>query len=386
MLLRLRRTVVLAVGAASLAGVGLVPASAALNTPVPFPARPKGLTAPVAQPDGVEEFAGYSGQVTCNPVLLPGVRKLRALALRTYGRGYDGGISRSCVSGGTSEHKEGRAWDWMLNVNNRTQRNAAADFLAWLTRNNGVQARRLGVMYAIYNRKIWKSYDPGWHAYSGYSAHTDHIHLSFSWAGARGRTSFWTGRVSATDYGPCAVFEGQMARLSKRANREPCPAPARLVKRTNRPTKLYGATSSPPVRRAQRMLGIEVTGNFDAATWAAVRGYQRAHDLPLTGVLDKPTWASLAPTSVTWSVTEGYGPRRAARYANANYSQATLRRGSAGAPVAFLQTALGMPLADRNGMFGRRTAVAVREFKLAHGFGQSASVNPAVWQALAAAR
>jgi peptidoglycan hydrolase-like protein with peptidoglycan-binding domain len=382
---RLRRTAATVLSAVALTGTGLVPAGAALQTPVPFPRSPHGLTAPVAQPAEAEELSGYFGQVSCNPVLQRGVRRLRALVLDTYDKGHDGGVTRSCVSGGPSEHKEGRAWDWMLDVSRRGQRSAAGDFLAWLTRNGGLKARRLGVMYVIYNRKIWSAYraGEGWRAYTGSSPHTDHIHVSLSWAGARGRTSFWTGRVARTDYGPCVVFRGQVARLTDRANPRPCPAPVAAVRRSKRVGARLGAQDSLAVRRAQRLLGVGVTGDFGGATWAAVKDYQRAHDLPVTGVLDNPTGASLAPGSVSWSVTEGYRPRRAARYARTSLGSPVLRRGSAGAPVAFLQTALGLRPADRNGLLARRTAAAVRAFKGRHGLARNAVVTAQVWDLLA---
>jgi peptidoglycan hydrolase-like protein with peptidoglycan-binding domain len=362
-------------------------ATAAATNPVRFPANPKGLTAPVPQPVEVDVATDYSGQVSCNPVLMPGVRKVRNLALATYRQGRDGGVTRSCVVGGQSEHKEGRAWDWMLNVNNRAERRAAADFLGWLTRNNGVQARRLGVMYVIYNRRMWRTYDMGWTAYTGSSPHTDHIHLSFGWAGARGKTSFWTGRAAGPDYGPCKVFRGQMAPLSHRANPVPCDDPVRAVRRSPRRKAMYGAADKRPVRRAQRLLGLSASGDFDTATWKAVKRYQRAHDLPVTGVLDKPTWASLAPGSITWSVTAGYSPTGAARFAAANFTATEpLRRGSAGARVAFLQRALELPATDRNGYLGRNTAEAVRDFKESHGLVRNAVVTDEVWQALAGNR
>jgi peptidoglycan hydrolase-like protein with peptidoglycan-binding domain len=364
--------------------------SAARATPVPFPRQPRGLAAPVAQPSGAEQLSGYFGQVSCNPKLMPGVRMLRDLALRTYGRGHDGGVTRSCVSGGTSEHKEGRAWDWMLNVNQRRDRRAAADFLAWLTAPGrdglpGLQARRLGVMYVIYNKRIWASYRPQWLPYDGYSPHTDHIHLSFGWAGARGRTSFWTGRVAGTDYGPCSVFRGQPAAISRRANPRPCGEPAALVQRSFRPTRLFGGTGR-VVRVAQRRLGTRVSGTFDNRTWRSVKRYQRAHDLPVTGALDKPTWASLDPRSVRRSAIEGFSPRRAARYGAGRWTDLRLHRGSAGRPVAFLQTALRMRRADRNGLFGRRTAAKVRSLKAGHGLVRNAVVTPAVWRVLATRR
>lgn len=390
-LVRFRRAIVVVFLAFAVAVVGLVaPAGAARDTPVPFPRSPKGLKAPVAQPDRSERASGYFGQESCSPVPMRGVRKLRKLALRTYRRGHDGGIARSCVAGGTSEHKEGRAWDFMLNVRNRKDRRVAGNFLAWLTKRGpdgrrGVKARRLGVMYIIYNRRSWASYRPSWQRYTGSSPHTDHIHLSFSWAGARGRTSFWTGRVARTDYGPCQVLRRQPAVISRRANRQPCRAPARLSKKSYRSLALLGS-SKRSVRVAQRMLDIRRSRTFDRRTWRAVKRYQRAHDLPVTGALDKPTWASLAPKSVRWSAMRGYGPRGAARYGRRHWSDERLRRGSAGRPVAFLQTALRMPHRDRNGMLGRHTARRLRGFKAAHGLARNARVNGRVWRALPARR
>ena len=75
-------------------------------------------------------------------------------------------IRRDCSVGGPSEHKEGRAWDW------------------------GVAATNAGD-----RRRIWASYraEEGWRPYVGANPHTDHIHFSFSWAGARKQTSYWGG-------------------------------------------------------------------------------------------------------------------------------------------------------------------------------------------------
>jgi peptidoglycan hydrolase-like protein with peptidoglycan-binding domain len=182
------------------------------------------------------------------------------------------------------------------------------------------------------------------------------------------------------------MFRRQPAVISRRANPRPCGTPAALAKRSYRPTVLFGAADRTPVRVAQRRLGVRVTGDLDRRTWRAVRRYQRAHDLPVTGALDKPTWGSLGPSSVRWSVTEGYGPRRAARYAARHWSGVRLHRASAGRPVAFLQTALRLPTADRNGFVGRGTARALREFKAARGMAGNANVNGRVWRALPARR
>ena len=121
----------------------------------------------------------------------------------------DSGIVRSCSVGGTSEHKEGRAWDWRVNTTNPSDVEAVEDLFAWLLAedehgNAAAMMHRLGVMYVIWDSRIWKSYQAaqGWQPYSGASPHTDHVHFSYSWAGALKRTSYWTGEVSGTVSSP----------------------------------------------------------------------------------------------------------------------------------------------------------------------------------------
>ena len=64
-------------------------------------------------------------------------------------------------------------------------------------------ARRLGIQYIIWNRRIWSTTTPGyWRAYTGASPHTDHVHFSFGWSGAAKRTSYWTGRIAAVNPAP----------------------------------------------------------------------------------------------------------------------------------------------------------------------------------------
>ena len=139
-------------------------------------------------------YASYVGQSKCSPTARVGVTAFKNLVLATYPCTYSGGITRSCSSGGKSEHKEGRAWDWMVKVGHP----AADSLLKWLLAtdkygNKHANARRLGIMYMVWNRKIWGSYkaSQGWRKYSGSNPHTDHVHFSFSWAGANKQTSFW---------------------------------------------------------------------------------------------------------------------------------------------------------------------------------------------------
>ena len=143
----------------------------------------------------IEGYASYAGQSKCSPTARAGVVAFKSLLLATYPCTYSGGITRSCSSGGKSEHKEGRAFDWMV----KYPHPAADSVIKWLLAtdkygNKHANARRLGIMYMVWNRKIWGSYkaSQGWRKYSGSNPHTDHIHFSFSWAGANKQTSFWT--------------------------------------------------------------------------------------------------------------------------------------------------------------------------------------------------
>jgi peptidoglycan hydrolase-like protein with peptidoglycan-binding domain len=372
-------TLVLAVGVAQ------APAGAARSAgapPVSLPSAPTGLTAPVALPAGIDPVSPYLPQVTCNPVDMVGPLMLRDLLLKTYGVGRAGSISRGCTEG-LSEHSEGRAMDWMVDVSRPAELAAAADFLAWVTRDGGLNARRLGIMYVIYNKKIWSVYNAkaGWR--SSY-AHTDHVHVSFSWNGARGNTSFWTGAVGAIDVGPCVRFAGSYAAPTDTPRTAACGTPAKALVRTSWGNRAYGSSGA-TVRRAQALLGVPVTSSFDRATWQATRAYQRAHDLPVTGALDQPTWGSLDRPSTRRRSVTGFTRVKAAAYGVKHYSSTRLAPGRAARAIVILQTALGLPAVDRNGYYGPVTKAAVVRLQTAAGLGADGVVGGEEWRAIRAA-
>lgn len=175
----------------------------------------------------IEKYGFYQAQVSCNALSMPGVVKIRSLFMSTYG-GRDLGVVRSCGVGGLSEHKEGRAWDWGMNFYNSTEAAQATKALDWLLATvNGerhARARRVGIMYIIRNRQIWRAYDPtaGWQKYTGPNPHTDHVHFSFTWNGGTGAVSQWTGKVHPIDYGPCEPSKGKLAPAWKAPNPYPC--------------------------------------------------------------------------------------------------------------------------------------------------------------------
>ena len=167
------------------------------RTPAPAP-RGRGFAPPSVS--GIDPYAAYDPQRVCDPVAKPGTVALRDLLLRTHPGTRSLGISRTCTARGTSEHKEGRAFDWGVRADRPQERAAAESVLRQLLAtdsagNRHALARRLGVMYLIWDRQIWSSYSAarGWRPYGGANAHTDHVHLSLSWDGAMGRTSYWSG-------------------------------------------------------------------------------------------------------------------------------------------------------------------------------------------------
>lgn len=163
----------------------------------------------------IDGYSGYEGQTRCAPAAKPGVLAFRNLIVGAYPYTGLGGISRACNIGGQSEHKEGRAWDWGVAYSNLQQRHAADEVLDWLAAedrygNDAAMARRLGIMYAIWNKRIWFP-GGGWRTYCVMKRgacrdpedhdirdpHTSHVHFSFTWAGARKQTTFWNPSRSA---------------------------------------------------------------------------------------------------------------------------------------------------------------------------------------------
>jgi hypothetical protein len=172
----------------------------------PSAAMPLAAALPPPGTGPLDDLAPYQPQTTCNPRPKSGVVGFQQIVLASFPGTHSAGISRDCSIGGRSEHKEGRAWDWAVAVSDPDDRAAARKVFSWLLGADAkgrrfAMARRLGVMYIIHNRRIWGSYqaDDGWRRYVGANPHTDHVHFSFSWAGARKQTSFWDG--SPVTYG-----------------------------------------------------------------------------------------------------------------------------------------------------------------------------------------
>lgn len=183
----------LAAGIAAVVSLSLLwsgPAPAATAKNPPPPASLAGTS--------IDAHLGYMPQSTCSPTAKPGTTALLSALIKTWG-GSSSGISRQCGVGATSEHKEGRALDWRMDMKSASQRARVKQATDWLTANNGEVAYRLGVMYIMWNQQIWSLYyrELGWRKLAdrgSYTAnHKNHVHISLSWDGAMKQTSWWTG-------------------------------------------------------------------------------------------------------------------------------------------------------------------------------------------------
>ncbi|MEI6362123.1 MAG: hypothetical protein WCP95_08305, partial [Actinomycetes bacterium] len=192
----------------------------AAGPPVPATGLPPAPAPAIAAalPQGAYDVSPtYEGQAQCDPPAKPGAQALADLLKATYGADQTVWIPRACNIGAQSEHKEGRALDWMTSARVAQQRANAETFLAWLLGPDqfGVpygNAMRLGVMYIGWNDRIWRGYDikRGWTELKGCFAtptpgmdttcHRNHIHISLTWDGASGRTSFWDGTAMDGPY------------------------------------------------------------------------------------------------------------------------------------------------------------------------------------------
>ena len=159
----------------------------------------------------LEDYASYQPQTKCSPRAKPGTTYLGKRLVKRFGGGF-GPISRPCDSGATSEHKEGRAFDWFLDASKKSDRKRAHAFMDWVFEadrhgNTDARARRMGIMYVIWNDHMypaWSEFEKEPYLSSGCRSrrkcsttlrHRDHLHISLTRKGGKGRTSWYDGRL-----------------------------------------------------------------------------------------------------------------------------------------------------------------------------------------------
>ena len=321
--------------------------------PYPKPVKPLPTTLDVAP--------GYQKGTQCLTESQPGAVAFAKLLNATYGsRTY--GILRHCAA----EHGEGRALDWMINASNAEQLALANALTRWLAAPDaqgrpGAMAKRFGINYIIWNRQMWRAYDPGrgWAPYYGVSPHTDHIHFSFNWDGAYKRTSWWTGvAVTKPLTGPTTTVT---------------PPPVPVITASGYPLLEQGATG-PDVALAQKVIGVTADGKFGPMTATALGAWQTKNGVSATKKLDNATWSKMVALKLI--------PSRAPAHPLEKYVAVVLKRGSKGEAVKALQKAIGKVTVD--GSYGRLTEARVKEYQKAKGLPVTGVTDARVWKALMA--
>ncbi|WP_126688200.1 hypothetical protein [Nocardioides ferulae] len=169
------------------------------------------LTAAPASAE-IEDYPSWQPATKCQPKPKPGTAFLGRWLVRNHGGSF-GSISRSCTKKNvSSEHHEGRAFDWSLDAAKKADRRRARAFLAQVRAtdargNTDAVGRRMGLMYVIWNDEIysaWNGYAPEPYLSSSCKTrkkcsktlrHRDHVHVSLTRAGGRGKTSWFERRM-----------------------------------------------------------------------------------------------------------------------------------------------------------------------------------------------
>ncbi|KGN36938.1 peptidoglycan-binding domain-containing protein [Knoellia subterranea] len=349
-----------ALGAVTVTLLSVPLASAAFAATIPPPP-----TKPL--PDELDIAPRYQEGYRCLSGDLPGPTAFAKLLNDHYGR-HVYGINRTCAA----EHGEGRALDWMINAYSADGLALGNAITRWLAAPDsqgrpGAMARRFGINYIIWNRQMWRAYDPGrgWAPYSGVSPHTDHIHISFTWDGAYQRTSWWTGKAltSVQLTGPISGATVPVVTTTPTMTASGYP----LLKRGDTHKDLM---------IAQKAFGITQDGQFGPGTEAAVASWQSRNGVPVTKQLDNATWTKLVAVGLVPSrnTTGGTTPGPLTDYVNT-----VLKRGSTGPAVVALQKALGI---TADGSFGPATETKVKAYQSSKGISPTGVVATSTWQAL----
>ncbi len=186
---------------------------AVVTTLLTFVGTTVAADAAVEFPGPVDDYASYQGENGCRHRPMKGTKQLAAWMTTSLDGGTAYASMRACSSS-TSEHQDGRAIDWMMDATKAADRTEVEEFLESLfaTDADGEEhalARRMGIMYIIWNDHMYRAYGNPHFAKDDYLSsscpsrkrcsktlrHRDHVHISLSKAGGRAETT-WFGRSS----------------------------------------------------------------------------------------------------------------------------------------------------------------------------------------------
>jgi len=302
-----------------LTAVPAVPATAA-------PAAPAASAASAA----IEDLAVPVPATTCEPFLRAGVTALGKSLSATYPKtGYR--VTRLCDAPSLDEQRQGRVVSWKVTVHKAAQVKQARTMLTGLLATDAAGhryagARRLGVTRVVWDDREWRADAPdaGWRAYSTCATRRGSaddarcgrstMQIALSWPGALKETSRWTGKVAATDFGPCRPADLSWGYRYQERQPRPCPTypplalPGTATKADRElvawsGVRLLEGSTGEPVRVLQRALRIRVNGRFGTATKASLRAWQHKHALATSGKTDSATWRALLRATLSVPMT-----------------------------------------------------------------------------------
>jgi len=167
--------------------------------------------AAVEYPGPVDDYASYQGENGCRDRPMKGTKQLAAWINKKFSGGTASASMRACSSS-TSEHQDGRAIDWTMDAAKEADRNEVDRFLTKLFAEDAdaeahALARRMGIMYIIWNDHMYRAYGnphfakdaydgcPGRKKCSKTLRHRDHVHISLSKPGGKAETT-WYNRTT----------------------------------------------------------------------------------------------------------------------------------------------------------------------------------------------
>ena len=129
------------------------------------------------------------------------------------------------------------------------------------------------------------------------------------------------------------------------------------------------------------------SGIYDKGTEDAIRKFQREYGLPVTGKVDRETWEKLYEVYLQ---TEEYYAKLISILPIINADE-NLKQGETGFDIYILQAMLNtvfsryanLPLLDMDGVYGVKTADAVRHLQEISGEKQTGDVDYRTWNRLA---
>lgn len=358
-MLPVSRTVVTALTACAIALAVLLPLA---------PASAAAPTTPIF-PRAIDGYAKYEAETGCDPTAKPGALEVQRIIRATWGSALGMNTPRAC-SDSASGHEEGRAVDWMTDSRVPSQKVQGDDLVAWLLApdsygNQHAMARRLGVSYVIWNSRkfyLWNT-AAGWTEYSNCvgertgtaddnTCHRNHVHISLSWAGALGQTSWFTSQGQWRSECPAPSSTGAPPALPDRALGYVPLTPTRLL-------DTRGAYVDPEGCRLGRDgridLAVTGAGGVPASGVAAVA-------LNLTAVSPVgTTWVAAYPTGAAFPGT----------------SSVNVPQGRDAAALVVVPVGAGGKVSLRNGPFATDLVVDVVGYYPSDGSGAGYTKAPA---------